>query len=184
MLYGPDGSRVRAVRSRPEPNADTERRVRETLKSMDSLLDIKWFPNAVFNQTHRDFEGRYALVCQWPVADPRWELFQRGEIEDTVDMLGWFCEDIHDATSVPVSPDSIENKVLELLGKCDGERISHAKRMKQILEKNADKRRALRQDVANRAADVARDLHYISGHVEDAKLQRIMREIAEEGMTQ
>lgn len=180
VLYAPNGSVVRAKHPRPEPNGEVEERVRKELKNLDSLLDIRWFPYAVFNQKYNGFEGRYALVCQWPMGDGRWELYQKGEIEDNVDMLGWFCTDLHDAESVPVSPDSILNKVLELLGKCDDNRISHAKRMKQVMEKNAKLRESRKNDMLDRAGQIARDLHYMSGHVEDVKLQRIMKEIADE----
>lgn len=184
MLYGPNGSAVRSVRARPEPNTDTEERVRTMLKSMDELLDIKWFPYAVFNQKYNDFEGRYALVCKWPQGDKRWSLYQSGEIEDPYDMFGWFCEDIHDANSVPVAADSIERKVLELLHRCDEQRIPHAQRMRQHFEKNAKLREKRNAEVLNQAGEIAKDLHYISGHVEEVTLKRIMKEIIEEGKKQ
>lgn len=180
VLYAPNGSVARSIRSRPEPNAETEQKVREQLQSIDSLLDIRWFPYAIFNEKERDFEGRYALVCIWPQGDPRWQMYQSGEMEDSVDMLGWFCEDIHDAHSVPVAPDSIERKVIELLGRCDSNRIPHSTRMKQMAEKNAALRKKRRAEVADKAGQIARDLHYISGHVEDVTLQRIMKQVAEE----
>jgi hypothetical protein len=184
MLYGPSGSVVRSIRARPEPNVEAEERVRVMLKSMDELLDIKWFPYAVFNPKYNDFEGRYGLICKWPQGDKRWSLFQSGEINEPFDMFGWFCTDIHDADSMPVSPDSIESKVLDLLGKCDADRIPHTQRMKQVLGKNAEVRRKRVAEVADQAGEIARDLHYISGHVEDVTLQRIMKEIAEEAKRQ
>lgn len=180
VLYGPSGSVVRSTRTRPEPNADTEQSVREMLKSIEPLLDIRWFPYAIINETYQDWEGRYALICEWPQGDARWALHQSGENEDPCDMLGWFCTDIHDANSVPVAPDSIEQKVLELLGKCDANRLPHTSRMRQIVDKNAELRRSRKQDMLDRAGQIARDLHFISGHVEDVKLQRIMKEISEE----
>lgn len=184
VLYGPSGSAVRSIRARPELNVDTEARVRLMLKSMDELLDIKWYPTAVFNERYRDFEGRYALICKWPQSDKRWSLFQSGEIEDPVDMFGWFCEDIHDADSIPVDADSIERKVLELLGKCDSNRIPHSVRMKQMIDKNADLRRRRKAEMSDQAGEIARDLHYISGHVEEVTLERIKKEIIAEAMKQ
>jgi len=180
VLYGANGSVVRSQRARPEPNAEAEERVRTMLKSMDELLDIKWFPYAVFNQKYNDYEGRYALICKWPQGDKRWSLYQSGEIEDPCDMFGWFCDDIHDADTMPVSPDSIERKVLELLGKCDSNRIPHSTRMKQAMEKNAALRKSRKTEMADQAGEIARDLHYISGHVEDVTLKRIMKEIIQE----
>jgi hypothetical protein len=184
VLYGANGLAVRSTRARPEPNVEAEERVRTMLKSMDELLDIKWYPYAVFNQKYNDYEGRYALVCKWPQGDKRWSMFQSGEIEDPVDMFGWFCDDITDADSMPVAPDSIERKVLELLGNCDDNRIPHGKRMKQVLSKNAKLRQDRKAEMLDRAGEIAKDLHYISGHVEDVTLQRIMKEIAEEAKRQ
>ena len=184
VLYGANGSAVRSVRSRPEPNVETEERVRIMLKSMDELLDIKWFPYAIFNQQFNDYEGRYALVCKWPQGDKRWSLYQSGEIEDPYDMFGWFCLDIHDANTVPVDADSIENKVLELLHNCDEQRMPHTRRMAQMVDKNADLRRRRKAEMLDQAGEIARDLHYISGHVEAVTLERIMKEIAEEAQKQ
>lgn len=172
---------LRAVRSRPEPNGETEAKVREQLKRLDVLLDIRWFPYAVYNEHYHDFEGRYALVCQWPSNDGRWELYQKGEIEDNVDMFGWFCTDMHDANSTPVSPDSIENKVLELLHNCDDQRMPHAKRMANIVQKNAKVRRDRKQEILDQAGDMAGSLHNLAGKVDDTTLERIMKEITKEG---
>lgn len=178
-LYSPNGSVLRAVRTRPEPNLDTEEKVRKQLKSIDSLLDVRWWPHAVYNEAHNDFEGRYALVCEWPPGDARWELYQKGEIEDNVDFLGWFCEDIHDAHSVPVAVDSIERKILELLGKCDATRIPHSTRMAQIVEKNAKLRESRKQVYLDQAEDVASTLYSLAGKYDDTKVERIMKEITE-----
>lgn len=180
MLYGPDGRSVSSVRvryTRPEPQPEPEARVRAQLKAIDSLLDVRWFPNAIWNEVQKTMEGRYGLICQWPPLDPRWEDFQKGLIEDSVDMLGWFCEDIHDATSLPVSVDSIEAKVIEVLGKCDGQRQPHTQRMKQIIERNAKVRRDKRSETTDKAEDVARTLWNLAGKVDNHKLERIMKEI-------
>jgi hypothetical protein len=180
MLYDISG-RVVATRYRPEPNELTETRVREQLQSMDSLLDIKWFPTAIYNHKHKDFEGRYALVCKWPQGDPRWQMYQSGEIELPYDRLGWFCTDVQDPESIPVSPDAIENKVMELLANCDGTRIKHLDRMKQVVEKNAKVTKDRQKQILDQVEDTARNLHYISGHVEETTLERIFKQVAEEG---
>lgn len=179
MLYGPDGSRVRAIRSRPEPNVALEERIRPQLQALDSLLDIKWMPMAVYNPKHRDFEGRYALICNWPQGDKRWALYQTGEIEEHFDMLGWFCTDMHDPESVPVSPDSIDQKVFDLLYRCDAERLPHLTRMAQTVEKNAKLRKSRRDGIMDQVEEVAGSLFDISGRVDEHKLEGIMREIAE-----
>lgn len=158
-----------------------EQRIRERLTQLDTLLDVQWFPYAVFNQRHKDFEGRYALVCKWPQGDARWALFQSGEIEHAFDMLGWFCTDLHDANSTPVGLDAIDNKVFELLASCDGTRIPHAKRMAQILEKNDKLKQSRIDKVLDQAGEIAKDLHYMSGHVEAVTLDRIKKQIIEEG---
>jgi len=182
MLYGPNGRVVPSViarHARPEPQPEAEARVRAQLKGIDELLDVKWFPYAIFNEKHKSFEGRYALVCKWPQGDKRWELYQSGEIEDPVDMFGWFCEDIHNAESMPVSVDSIEQKVVELLSKCDATRIPHSTRLKQIVERNAKVRRDRRSVVSDKAEDVARTLWNLVGKADTTTVERIMKEIGD-----
>lgn len=181
MLYDANGSGVMSKRQYPEPNVEVEERVRTTLQNLDSLLDIKWFPQAIFNPRYKDFEGRYALVCKWPQGDPRWELFQKGEIDLPYDRLGWFTTDIQDPESIPVAPDSIENKVMELLAKCDGSKQPHLARMAQVVDKNSKAAKNRQKEILDQVEDVARNLHYISGHVEETKLERIFKEVAAEG---
>jgi hypothetical protein len=179
ILYGSDGSRVRASRSRPEPNSETELAIREKLKAMDELLDIMWFPHAAMDERSGELEGRYALVCKWPQGDGRWELYQKGQNELPYDIFGWFTSDM-DVNSPAVSPDAIENMVLEKLHQCDDQRISHGKRMGQILEKNRKLREDRKKDIVDQAGQIARDLHYMSGHNEEVTMDRIRREIIEE----
>ena len=180
MLYKSDGSpAVTSGHSRPEPQPDAEDRVRKQLKSIDDLLDVRWFPYAIWNERHHSFEGRYALVCRWPLEDKRWELYQKGEIEDAVDMLGWFCEDMQNAASMPVSVDSIERKVIELLGKCDGTRVPHAVRMRQIVEKNAKLRKDRKQEILDRTEEVSRTLWNLVGKEDTVTVERIMKEISD-----
>ena len=139
--------------SPPRPNPTVEARVREQLKLHDELLDIRWIDNVYWNEKQRSFEGRYALICRWPQADKRWEMYQRGEIGDPYDIFGWFCEDIHNADSVPVDPESIERKIIELLNSADNNRADLKTRMKQAVEKNAAQRRANREQLSQLALD-------------------------------
>lgn len=176
------GSAVRSKRSRPEPNTITEEKVRSVLKGIDELLDIKWIEKAVFNPKYSDIEGRYALVCRWPSGDKRWELVYKQEVAMPYDMIGWFCEDIQNPDSVPVAPDSVENKVLELLYQCDGTRFPHLQRMAQITEKNKNVHKNIQEDILNEVSEIAKDLHFIIGHREDASIERIKREIIAEGV--
>jgi len=167
------------IRHRPEPNPDVEQRIRAELQSLDSLLDIRWFPNAVYNPRHRDFEGRYSLICNWPQSDKRWEMVQSGEIGDAFDSLGWFCEDIHDPESVPVAPDSIMSKVLELLGKCDNTQHPWRERMKELVEKNAKVRKQRQQEVVDRAEDIASTLWGFVGKHDETTVERLIKDMAE-----
>lgn len=180
MLLDASGSRIVSKRHYPEPNQETEARVREQLQNLDSLLDIKWFPHAVYNPRYKDLEGRYALVCKWPQGDPRWELFQKGEIELPYDRLGWFTTDIQDPESIPVAPDSIHNKVMELLSKCDGTKQPHLARMAQVVDRNAKVAKERQKEVLDQVHDVTGSLFDIAGRVEDVTLQRIFKEIARE----
>lgn len=182
MLYGPNGQSVSSVHitnTRPEPQPEAETRVREQLKSIDSLLDVRWFPYAIINPVTNEWEGRYALVCNWPQSDKRWEMYQSGEIEDHCDMLGWFCEDIHDAKSIPVNVDSIEQKIVELLGKCDANRIPHATRLKQIVEKNAKNRKNRKQPMLDYTQEIAETLHHAVRTKKTATVERMLRELGE-----
>lgn len=165
--------------SRPEPNPALEAKVREQLKAIDSLLDIKWMPYAIFNPKANTMEGRYCLANEWPQGDPRWQLYQSGEIQEHWDMIGWFCTDIHNAHSVPVDPDSIEQKVIELLGRCDNSRHQWRDRMKDMVEKNAKKRKAQRQVLIDQAEEVAHVLGHAVGRHEEATILRMMDEVAQ-----
>lgn|SRR5512135_619010 len=168
------------VRHRPEPNEEVEQRVRAELQQIDSLLDIRWVPTAVFNPQHRDFEGRYALICNWPSADKRWEMYRTGEIGEHFDALGWFCTDIHDPESVPVSPDSIGQKVIELLGKCDNTQHPWRDRLRQLVEKNTAIRNRNKQEVLDKAHEIASDLWAMAAKHDEATIPRLIREMSEE----
>ena len=105
----------------PGPNVLTEERVNRTLRGFDTLLHIRWFESAYRNERLGRYEGRYGLCCWWPRVDKRWSMVQSGEMGEleAFDIMGWFTEDIHDATSIPVDPESMMQKVEELLGKAD-----------------------------------------------------------------
>lgn len=163
MLYGANGqpvSSARVGRARPEPNQQSEERIRTLVKSMDSLLDIKWFPYAFKNEVHNDYEGRYGLICQWPQGDPKWALYQNGETEECFDLLGWFCEDFQNAESIPVDPVSVERKVIELLGKSDNTRVHWKERMRRVLEKNAKRRADIKAERNEAIAEMVEVQHF------------------------
>lgn len=132
----------------PEPNPAKEAKVRPRLKELDSLLDIRWIPTVYFNKKYRAFEGRYALICTWPQSDPRWKEFYAGRIEEPFDILGWFAVDMQDA-EMPLEPDLIWDKVLELLSKADNQKTPWKLRMKQAAEKNARMKRQRKDDFLN-----------------------------------
>lgn len=153
--------------------------MRKQLKDIDSLLDIRWMPNAIWNESAKTMEGRYCLANDWPQGDPRWQLYQTGEIQEHFDMIGWFCEDIHSADSIPVDIDSIELKVIELLGKCDNSRQSWRDRMKDMVEKNAKLRKNRKQELTDKAQNAAEVLFHAVGRHEEPRVRRIMQEISQ-----
>jgi hypothetical protein len=170
VLYGPDGTEVGA--KVPTIQADRQYEladaVREKLKNIDSLLDLLYV----------EWAGRYCLISKWPQSDERWKMYESGEIGAAYDSLGWFCEDMQDPSSLPVSVDSIENKVIELLASCDNTKHHWKDRMKDIIAKNAKVRRDRADKVAEKAADVASTLWQAAGRYDDHKVQRIMEEVA------
>ena len=169
MLYGADGQVVARSSGRATADRQDETAIREKLKSIDELLDIQYV----------EWAGRYSLVCQWPQSDERWKLYQSGEISAPYDSLGWFCEDIQDPSSLPVSIDSIENKVLERLASCDNTKTPWKDRMRDIIERNAKVRKSRQQEIVEQAGDIASTLHHAAGHVDNHKLESILREISE-----
>ena len=140
-LFGPDGFELEAAP--PGPNSLTEERVNAELQSLDTLLHIRWVENAYANEAEQRFEGRYALCCYWPKIDKRWEEVRSEGCDPAAafDIMGWFCEDIHDASTVPRDPESIMNKMLELLHNADNERQPWAERMAGTAQHNKDLKR-------------------------------------------
>lgn len=171
MLYDANGtvarSSGRAIRADRQPEAEAE--VREKLKSIDELLDIRYV----------EWAGRYSLVCKWPQIDPRWKMYQAGEIGEPYDSLGWFCTDMQDPQSIPVSVDSIEQLVMERLASCDNTQSPWKDRMRQVIDKNAKVREARKQAVADRAEDIAGSLFDMAGRVDAHKFERILEEVAQ-----
>lgn len=158
-IYGPNGSPLYV---KPEPNELVEERVRAELKKLDSLLDIRWFPTAVYNKRRDTFEGRYGLIVRWPQTDRRWKLYRKGEIGEPFDLLGWFCEDVQDANSVPLDPDAVWRRTRELLAKCDNTRQSWRARMRYAVENN----KKVREDRAEQVREAARqaaEIQYYAG---------------------
>jgi len=158
MLYGPDGLPLAAVP--PGPNPLTEERINRDLHALDTLLHIRWIENAYANHDEDRFEGRYALCCHWPQVDGRWEEVRAGGCDPAAayDWMGWFCEDMTDAASVPQDPESMMSKVYELLSKADNERQPWAVRMASAMEKNAKRRKEILRDAGDLAQRAAEEL--------------------------
>ena len=141
----------------PAPSADTEQRVRDVLRDMDTLLDVMWVPTVFWNKSKHRWEGRYALICRWPRSDGRWQEVQSGKVpeQDAYDIIGWLCEDMQDAQSVPQSSEGIANRVVELLGRIDNTRYPWKQRMLATVEKNRKRNQALKNEALDLAHDVA-----------------------------
>lgn len=151
---------VRATAQRSEA---TEERVNAELRSLDSLLHIRWMPLVVALPNGRR-EGRYALCSYWPSVDPRRAEVQSGQRdpEDAFDILGWFCENMQDANSVPQEPFSIMKKALELLYKCDNTRFPWRQRMAQNIEANKRRQKKVKEEAVDEVKDMAADAYWHS----------------------
>lgn len=127
------------------------------MRRLDSLLDIRWVPVVVHNPRHNRFEGRYALICFWPQADKRWEWVQQGKHPeaDAYDIIGWLCEDMQDAQSVPASDEGVTERVVALLGSMDNTRYPWKQRMQRMVEKNRRVPQQLKQEAMDMAHDAA-----------------------------
>jgi hypothetical protein len=146
--YRPSVSSARWGRdNRPQRNEAREATVREWLKAMDSLLDVRWFEDLAM----------YGIVVEWPSNDPRRALIQTGEIGNTpFDILMWAAEDPHNGNTMSLPIDEIENKILEVLASADNQRMPWKARLKQIAEKNVEVRRKRKADfIENQVHDIA-----------------------------
>jgi len=149
--------------ARPQPNTFTEQRVNAELSRYDPLLHIRWMP-AGYVAEDGSYEGRYALACRWPQADKRWSWVREGKYDpnDAVDVMGWFCSDMHDASSVPHEPEQMLSRVLALLGECDNERFPWRGRMASAIKANEDRRELVKQEAVEEAVDAASTGYYHS----------------------
>lgn len=146
-----------------------ETELRNWLKSLDSLLDIIYLPWA----------ERYSLICNWPQADPRWPLFQRGEIGEHYDSLGFLCKDPGDSTSIPLNLDDCEAIVIDRLAACDNDRKGWKSRMGDTITNNKKVRKDRQQTALDQTEEVMSSLHYMAGRVDAHKLESIMQEVSE-----
>jgi hypothetical protein len=169
MLYAPNGAVVRSKQT--EPRADRQEAqaeaIRTKLKALDSLLDIVYV----------EWAGRYSLICQWPQGDPRWPLFERHEIGAAYDSLGWFCTDMTDPMSLPISLDDVEQKVMELLASCDNERRTWKARMSDHIEHNRKIRKDRQQAALDQTEDVARTLWQAVGRHDATTVEKVIQEV-------
>lgn len=139
---------------RPTPNEEMEARVNTHLAEIDSLLFLKWFPTAWFDERTGEWEGRYGLCARWPEHDMRWEtLVRAGHMrrDAAFDKLGWFCTDLRDPASTPVEPEQVLDRVRALLARCDTSRHPWKARMREVVEHNA----RVEEERKRRAADLA-----------------------------
>lgn len=165
MLVGVDGRPLVVRGGGPTRNEFTESRVNAELQALDSLLHIKWMPNAVgVLGKPGEREGRYALCSRWPSIDPRQEWVRKGEYDpdSAFDILGWFCEDLQDAESVPAEPESILHKVLELLHRCDNTKFPWRKRMAEVIEHNKKRQAKMKEEAVDEVKDMAADQYFHS----------------------
>lgn len=146
-----------------------EDNLRAWLKSLDSLLDIVYLPWA----------ERYSLICNWPQADPRWPLFQRGEIGEHYDSLGFLCKDPGDSASIPLNLDDCEAIVIDRLAACDNDRRGWKSRMGDTITNNKKVRKDRQQIALDQAEDVASSLYHMAGRVKGHTLEKIMQEVSE-----
>lgn len=154
MLYGPSGEAIDAT---PGPNELTIERLNKDLaEHFDPLLHIRWLPCAYVNPRTHNFEGRYALCCWWPDADPRRQEVREGKYppQDAFDRIYWFTEDMHDANSVPQDPASMYELVKEAIHKMDNNRYPWKERMQATVDHN----KALREKREKQIADLASGL--------------------------
>ena len=146
----------------------SEETLREWLKSLDPLLDVIYLPWA----------ERYSLICNWPQADPRWALFQSGEIGAHYDSLGWLCKDMGDADSVPLNLDECTNVVLERLASCDNTTRDWKIRLKDSIVHNRKVKDDRKKIALERTEEIASSLRKMVGHTEEAKMERIFDEVS------
>ena len=177
---------VEVKKSAPEPDPEGEARVRAFLETLDSLLDIQWFPNVRWDPRQDTWQGRYALVCRWPQEDRRWELYRSGEIGDCHDILGWFTEavraqvpDWQEGEALPTSLDGIEGAILDMLGRQDNTRTSWMQRMKASVEANAARRKKVMEEAQD---EILEGLGYKAKWLRNEPIVNLGRGLAENGL--
>lgn len=141
--------------------------LRKQVKAYDGLLDIKIYPAI----------RRYALVARWPEVDERRALFQRGEVDDDCDILGWLTVDVQDADTDGIPVEQMDSQIQKILSKADNQKTPWKVRLSQIVEHNIKRRKELKQPIIDRVEQIAKDLVYMSGHREDSSMERILKEV-------
>lgn len=154
----------------PGPEATTEQHLRSVLQGMDGLLDVKWVPLAMWNQVKSRWEGRYALIVNWPMADARWSMVQSGEVNPKLahDIVGWFCANMQDPTSMPTSLMGIEERVLSLLGTMDNTRYPWKQRLLGAVAANKKHRETMKADVLDQTHDEASYRYREAKHIQQS----------------
>jgi hypothetical protein len=139
----------------PQPIPQVEEMIRQELARIDPLLDILWIDEVYPNEVQEVYEGRYALIVRWPSTDGRWIAVREEGYTEAYDLLGWFCEDVSDAESVPQDPYSMMSLVYDLLHNADNEEAPWYDRMKQVFDKNLDKMRENKQMLDDEIEEIA-----------------------------
>jgi len=83
-----------------------------------------------------------------------------------------------DASSLPISLDDVENKVLELLASCDNETRSWKTRMADHIDHNRKVRKDRQQIALDQVEDVAKTLWQAVGRHDETTVERIIEEIS------
>lgn len=164
MLVDAQGRPVSSSRvyAAPSPNPDMEARVNAKLAAdFDPLLHIAWCPTAYWNAEKQRLEGRYALYHRWRDNDPRWA-GQPPDYPDAHDLMGWFCTDMHDASTVAQEPEQMFELVRTLLGKADNTRFPWKERMLKSIDHNRKLREQARAEAVDEAVDEAAHAYYRS----------------------
>jgi len=137
----------------PERQPAVEGRVREALQSVDALLDIKWIFPCRYNASMQNAEGWYALIAYYGELDGRRHIDAAG-----FDVLGWFCEDMNDASSTPVNPEASLPQIRNYLSEFDGERHGVRDRLRAIQAHNQDVREASKRAYTDEGVQAALDI--------------------------
>jgi hypothetical protein len=107
---------------------------------------------------------RLALANRWHQNDKQREEIRNGKLseDDAVDIMFWFCEDMHNTDTVPMQPDAVEQLIRKKLSECDNSRFPWMERIMRSKQNNLDVVEKRKQDALDYTHDVATDKYYHS----------------------